>query len=317
MPALLCVIGMSVYVHNLSPIKESKSKTKYFNMVFQSNDKTYRGVGFDTKFYSQVDAACKAKSPIKITKYRTAPNRFDSRKEDILLNSSSVVVPTDVDFDHSLPMSTEVPSIQSLEHIKTLSDKKRVSCILYLTVKDQPTITTSSLYHSNPVHKKEVLGNDVDHEISVTIWDDNITTIMEDGVYELLGAVFRVYNNGGNVIHVNKYTRVRKDVSHDKDLHRPLVKNPDRVQNKFYFPVKSVFVERYLICCVCKKHFLVKKISDQASLSYQCPLCNMRSRKCDYDQFFTVKLVFNDQEIMVYRNQVKLYFESHNMALPA
>ena len=309
----IIVLGLDVFVHNLSPVKNEHTDDKptYYNMVFQTKTNTYRGVSFNTTLYEDMSTACKSKSPVKIKKYRLVPNKFEEGKKDIMLTNNTLIAPTVVDYDHSLPIQ-ENPPVKKISEIKRLDDKTRTSCILYLTIKDQLTITTNSMFHNDPVFKKEVNGNDENDEIPVTIWDDKIDEIPEDGTYEVKNAYFRRYDSGVQVLHINQKTTIARIFSLDEKMFRPL-QNLERSTKKYKFPIKSVFVQTKFVCSSCNKDFEATKAS-QLSTSSACicpyPLCHMRGRRGDFDQFYIVKLVFpSGAEVMVYRNQVRLYFE--------
>ena len=289
-------------------------------MLLQTNDKTYRGVSFDPNTYEQINEAFTAKSPVKITKFRTAPNKFDTTKEDIVLNNRCLISPTKVQFKCCLPSThPNSPTLKSLDEIKALEDKTHVSCVLYLTVKDLPVVTTNSLYNDGVVYKKEVLGND-EHKssITVTVYDDNIQILKEDGVYQLNNIVFRKYNNGGQALHVGKDSQIIRDAEKDQLFHCQSITNPDFMQKSFAFPIRSVSVKKYFVCCACKKDVPSNDIVESGGLSssLMCPECKMRSRKADFKVYYILKLIFDNAEVNVYRQQVKLYYQRKQQEVP-
>ena len=132
-------------------------------MILQTDDKPYRSVSFRSDLHNKFSTAANSKSPVKLSKFRLVANKFDSSKKDVEVNHRTLFTDTTAEFEYGLPGLVQSPTAEMKnvhDILVNCQDKEKVSVTVYMSVEDRPTIKTSSLYHNNPVFKKEVCVND-------------------------------------------------------------------------------------------------------------------------------------------------------------
>ena len=96
------------YLHNLSPIKTSKSYNQYFDLEIQTSNQVYRTVCFSPDKHSLLKRKLQSSSPIKIHKYQLKKNERSGENDLILNKRTKIEDPDDseTDFDY-VPVKTE------------------------------------------------------------------------------------------------------------------------------------------------------------------------------------------------------------------
>lgn len=117
------------YVHDLTPIKMSKSNAKYFNCTLQTDTSQYqRLVCFDAVKRSLFETAEQSKMPIELKEIKQLPSK-DTTGTDILVNSRSqlqCLKKNEMKFHHH-PKSQEGQVVINLEDVKTLPERTMVN----------------------------------------------------------------------------------------------------------------------------------------------------------------------------------------------
>ena len=157
---------------------------KYCNKILQVEIKNFRAVSYRNDLHEQFSHATKAKSPIKLTKFKHIQNRYDSNKKHIEVNSRTLFGETDAGFTCNLPgVVGTIANVKTVNEIQsTCCDKVNVSLKAYLSLEYHPIITMSPLFHFEPVMKKEVCANDNTGSIKLTLWESKVRDISKNGV---------------------------------------------------------------------------------------------------------------------------------------
>lgn len=129
---------LSGFVHDLTPIKVSKTNSKYFNCVLQTNTSEYtKLVCFDSVKRALFENAVQTKSPVKLKEVKQVPSRENSNSTDVLVNSRSDVQSikaSKLDFKFN-PKSQELKTKEiRLKHVQTLPEKTLVCMNFFLVV---------------------------------------------------------------------------------------------------------------------------------------------------------------------------------------
>jgi hypothetical protein len=84
-----CVSG---FIHNISPIRTSRTNAKYFNAIVQTQRNEHNRVAcFDIGKHSLLLEASQAQTPLKFSDVQLVPSRIDSAKMEVLLNNRSKI----------------------------------------------------------------------------------------------------------------------------------------------------------------------------------------------------------------------------------
>ena len=78
------------YLHNLSPMKTSKSNNQYFDLQIQTSNEVYRTVCFSPDKHPLLKRKLESSSPIKIHKYQLKKNER-SGENDLILNKRTKI----------------------------------------------------------------------------------------------------------------------------------------------------------------------------------------------------------------------------------
>ena len=78
------------YVTNISPMKLSPAKVSYFHAKVTGQTQ-HRVVSFSPKLMDIMEKCNKKQVPVKISRFRRTPNKYDESKEDIILSELSHV----------------------------------------------------------------------------------------------------------------------------------------------------------------------------------------------------------------------------------
>ena len=311
---------LDVYVHKVSPIKESKqSRTKYFNMVLQTEQETKRAVCYVPNMHAKFTTVEKEKSPVKLRKFKFTKNLFNPSVNDVTISGRTDVVTTEVDFVHKLPGLSEaaVPTSSVSDILSLRLDKRLVSFNCYLQAEGRPSITTTSKFTDVPILKKEVCANDNSGEIRVVLYGDRVNEIKENGVYTITNAIFRIYPNGSKCVNVSSQASVTKN--EELVIEQTKSSLQELALKEFNFPPASITVTKLYHCLGCKKKF--EDASSKSSLILKCVLCSFIAKTETYQFSYILKLLFTMddglEEVMMYSHQVASYFANKKMSVPA
>lgn len=116
------------FIHGLSPIKISRTNSKYFDFTLQINTSNYkRVVCFDASKRPIIDSAAKGKSPLKLSNYTESPSRTTTGT-DIILNKKTVVqTARKLKFLNHQPETQSTTPTRNLTEVQALPVKSIVS----------------------------------------------------------------------------------------------------------------------------------------------------------------------------------------------
>lgn len=121
---------LSGFVHDLTPLKVSRTNAKYFNCILQTDTSEYkRVVCFDSVKRSLFENAEQTKSPVKLKDVKEVPSK-DNNSPDIMVNSKSdlqSIKATKLDFNHHPRSRQEVKTAEiCIKDVQTLPEKTMV-----------------------------------------------------------------------------------------------------------------------------------------------------------------------------------------------
>lgn len=75
------------FTQNVSPVKTSRTNSRYFNACVQVQRDTFSKVAcFDVGKHSTLMEASNARTPLKLTDVQIVPSRVDASKTEVLIN---------------------------------------------------------------------------------------------------------------------------------------------------------------------------------------------------------------------------------------
>lgn len=84
--------SISGYVQNVSPIRTSRTNSRYFNAIVQTERNEYNRMAcFDVGKHSVLVDASTAHTPLKLSDIQLVPSRIDASKSEVLLNHKTKV----------------------------------------------------------------------------------------------------------------------------------------------------------------------------------------------------------------------------------
>lgn len=84
--------SISGYIQNVSPIRTSRTNSRYFNAVVQTERNEFNRVAcFDIGKHSVLVDASSTQTPLKLSDVQLVPSRLDASKSEVLLNHKTKV----------------------------------------------------------------------------------------------------------------------------------------------------------------------------------------------------------------------------------
>ena len=184
---------ITAFIHSVSPIKAAKRNpnNKYYNMVLQVSEQTYRGMSYNEDLRETLIKAEQDKSPMKLKNIKRKMNFFDNTKQDIELNNRTEICKADhVNFKYRKTMEDLCPQLSIATILQEKKDKDFISLVAFVSIDNRPVISTTLKYSLENINKKEVAFNDNTGVIKLTLWGTLI------GVYEIINVKIREWPAG-------------------------------------------------------------------------------------------------------------------------
>lgn len=175
--------GLQCYVHNVSPIKITDKKKKWFECTFQTPQRTIRGVCFDPSDadVKEFQDAATAKSPVKVQNTRLG-NKRTGFPQDIIIPNKVRIEHIDPlpGFQHQ-PMDTEAKcSIGNLHNLKTrqlISITAYVNCLTGIKEVTQKATKVQ-------VNVRECMLTDATGSVKLVLWGTFTSKVQNGQTYQ-------------------------------------------------------------------------------------------------------------------------------------
>ena len=237
------------YLHNLSPIKTSKSNNQYFDLQFQTSNEVYRTVCFSPDKHPPLKRKLESSSPIKIHKYQLKKNERSGENDLILNKRTKIEDPDDSekDFDY-VPVKTETTQATdaTTEEINTGDAHTLVNIMGHLTFNGfKETLQVKG----KTLTKQEAIFTDNPGSIRVVLWEKDIPRMTTGTCDSIKNVAVKEYGE-------TKYltlTRHSKIESIQININREDTSDVKTETTQHQFPPDGVnFVQQFLTCNKCQ-----------------------------------------------------------------
>ncbi|XP_071139834.1 uncharacterized protein [Mytilus edulis] len=181
------------FIHGLSPIKISRTNSKYFDFTLQINTSNYkRVVCFDASKRPIIDSAAKGKSPLKLSNYTESPSRTTTGT-DIILNKKTVVqTARKLKFLNHQPETQSTTPTRNLTEVQALPVKSILSTTAKVMKIEIPKV---QMLYGNPTNLQDIIVVDNTNQIRITLWDASVSSVQLDNTYNFENLSVRNFKN--------------------------------------------------------------------------------------------------------------------------
>ena len=202
------------YVHDLSPIKESKSnKREWYDMTLQTEDQKLRAVCFSKAKRKLLESSQETLTPVKISNYLLAPNLWNKEQSDIKINEMTTLQIAQSEEYHFQYQQDTTQNILTLSDVqKQVQPGGIIPCI-------QGKITKSDeidlVGKNNSMKMMKAAVTDTTHVMTILLWQENIPEVETGGIYQISNVRVRI-QDGMKVLTTTPATKIT--VSNDDTL---------------------------------------------------------------------------------------------------
>ena len=281
------------YLHNLSPIKTSKSNNQYFDLQIQTSNEVYRTVCFSPDKHSLLKRKLESSSPIKIHKYQLKKNERSGENDLILNKRTKIEDPDDseTDFDYvSVKTETMQATDATTEEIQDGAAHTLINIMGRLTFSgSKETLQVKG----KTLTKQEAILTDNTGSIRVVLWEKDIPRVTTGTCYNITNMAVKEYG-------VTKYltlTRHSTIESIQVNIDRQDTSDVKTETTQHQFPPDGVnYVQQFLACNKCHS-----KLVNNASKIIKCSECGLTQlkKKCQSKVLASI-LIKTDQETASY-----------------
>ncbi|XP_052069416.1 uncharacterized protein LOC127708549 [Mytilus californianus] len=181
------------FIHGLSPIKISRTNSKYFDFTLQTNTSNYkRVVCFDANKRTMIDSAAKCKSPVKISNYTESPSRTTTGS-DITVNKKTVVqTARNLRFLIHQPEAESTTPIRKLTEVQTLPAKSILSTKAEVVKMEHSKV---QMLYGKPTNMQDIIVVDSTCQIRITLCDSIVSSVQVDDTYTFENLSVRNFKN--------------------------------------------------------------------------------------------------------------------------
>lgn len=201
---------ISGYIHNVSPLKGSKST--YFDMVVQTKTDVYRAVCFSPKKHQDLQLKSNAKSPVKISNYKVEKTNTSTT---ILLNNTMKAEDTNVDFPAKpIPPTNNIASLMGVHYQQLVTITAKVT---------QLGGTKKVSTRSGLKEKAECYLVDPSGSIKLILWESLIQEVQDGKTYTFNNLrVLKEYNTEKLALGTTMESKIDMAPEFDQPLAHPL-----------------------------------------------------------------------------------------------
>ena len=166
---------MLCYIHNVSPLKQSR-KTSYFTAELQTSaNNVVRAVSFSPKKRSLFSKHQNEKSPVKISKFKISTRQGSA----IIINENTAMAPAEVLFSRQEICASSLSTITSLQNV---SLEQMVNLHAHVSQLSGVKMISSA---GGSLKKREGVLVDVTSSIKVILWENHVDELEEGRTYIL------------------------------------------------------------------------------------------------------------------------------------
>ena len=276
----LCIlIDERGFIHNLSPVKKSKSgKTNWFEFTLQTSPvKTKRVVGYNTSSHNELKELEHSKSPVVLI------NTKEDKSGDVIFNQMSTArsaSTSDVGFDYDvLQQSAEASSSLSicltitLGEVSSIRPNQKVIVVGALSLGDEPAKQVKMRGKEVAMVKDDCILEDVTGSAPLHIWDTFINSVENGKSYRFENLVVKSFQ-GAMYLSTTFTTSVTMVEAVVESLVGPqMLESKQRAVTVEEFKMVRK-LDIFLACQSCSK-----KIEDVCGDFVKCKYCDVRQRR--------------------------------------
>ena len=253
------------YVHNVSPLKQSK-KTSYFTAQLQTSAKhVVRAVSFSPKKRSDFCRHQDAKSPVRISKFKLSSKKGT---DDVIINNNTSITPSQViTFQHKEISTSTVSSISSLQNV---SPEQLVN--VHAHVLQLSAVKVLQTVHGS-LKKQEGVLVDETSLIKVILWESHVDELEKGQTYILRNL--RLKESRGE-----KYMNTPKtgEFTYENATELERLADTDDIELEAVYTISATIigissVTKSLSCIACKG-----KVEVQDEKFAVCNTCKMKQK---------------------------------------
>ncbi|XP_064636927.1 uncharacterized protein LOC135493490 isoform X1 [Lineus longissimus] len=261
------------YIHNVSPMKRSRTNHDYFNSTLQIGPNAYTNIlGFNKKHLAQLKEAAQHKSPVKINKAALVPNLKESNKMDIKIQYPTQISthPTALSFKYKQPQEEKSLTMPTIKDIKThqATERQKLNVTGRITkVLEEESI--QSVFGTDLAKKVFALA-DEEETIAIALYSTLIPTVELDKTYSFKNVSIR-QNNDTKTLTTTPTTEITPA---DDIIACDKLPKCENVSHLLLATCQQIEVSSSKSCSSCKKNLPNPNILQ--AKTFKCPNCNMR-----------------------------------------
>ena len=299
------------FIHNLSPVKQSR-KTDWFEFHLQTSpSKVQRVVGFNIPSHSTFSEHNKSKNPVLLSN-----TKKNESNKDVIFNQQSIVrsAPAfDIDFDYSANIAaseSSSPSVQpaatiTLEQVPTLKINQKVNVTATNSVgSEQPEPVEVKSAQKMTLVKEDCVLEDESGTAEIHIWDELINKVKNGTTYEFQNLNVKHFK-GSTHLTTTPATTFKEASKPFKSVQGPsLLENPEKeVKEEMFKFLSNLSV--FVACQACKTkitervrdlHFqptfqvLFSKTFQSKNIQYRSEISELRIRSLYAHTHMTIRV---------------------------
>ncbi|CAB4033687.1 Hypothetical predicted protein, partial [Paramuricea clavata] len=176
------VSSLDCYIQNVSMVKTTPSKKRYFNCTLQAKDDPVKAVCYSPDKHSELQTVAKTRSPIKLQNFK----KTDSSKDIVITKFTKITPLSKADVGFSFEENMTVKSADAVAQVVSVSGVKKITL-------PQSNDTTK-------LSKQELVIRDTTASIRVVLWGKYVNAVQPKVTYlfkhlRVKGTKFEKYLN--------------------------------------------------------------------------------------------------------------------------
>ncbi|XP_061163774.1 uncharacterized protein LOC133187078 [Saccostrea echinata] len=200
--------SVSGYVQNVSPIRTSRTNSRYFNAIFQTERNEFnRAACFDVAKHSVLMDASQAHTPLKLLDVQLVPSRIDASKSEVLLNhKTKIEVCRTLNFNFKQSPNDDDKDgekVKSLAEVQATPEHNKVAVEVKVL---SATPVTVQIVRESPIKRQELIISDASAAMKITVWEDLVSKLEVNKCYRIEHLSTRLFMNTKSVTSTKQTT---------------------------------------------------------------------------------------------------------------
>ena len=166
---------------NISHIKNSPSKVKYFNAIIDDGKEERKVVCYKDSLHRTLSAANLKDEPVKISNYIDKIDEFDNCQVITLVDRSTAEFSTaNIPFEKVRHKLEKLNTFMTLKEIESsVPAEESVNCIAYASLNNSPEEINTK--YGRKMKRDILLSDHSSQQLKLTLWNNQIDLIRSEG----------------------------------------------------------------------------------------------------------------------------------------